>query len=166
MQQPLFLQYLLCQQRHDICGNQAACRANDVAHQSHQNANRHQSAAVGTSQNGSGCGTADVCQRCNTAGEHIQMEDLCQQHQNDAVDGQDHKARQDPCGCIGQLQEACAGGKQCHHGVQQQVGQLGAACHAAHGVTAPIRPDSVMSRTVQVALSRKGIALFRAAPIS
>ena len=61
------------------------------------------------------------------------MEDLCQQHQNDAVDGQDHKACQDPCGCIGQLQEACAGGKQCHHGVQQQVGQLGAACHAAHG---------------------------------
>ena len=34
------------------------------------------------------------------------------------------------------------------------------------GVTAPIRPDSVMSRTVQVALSRKGIAPFRAAPMS
>ena len=34
------------------------------------------------------------------------------------------------------------------------------------GVTAPIRPASVMNSTVQVDLSRKGIALLRDAPMS
>ena len=124
---------VLCQQRHDVGGDQAACSADDVAHQSHQDADGHQSAAVGTGQNGCGGGAADIGQRSHAAGEHVEVEDLGQQHQNDAVDGKDHEAGKDPCGGVGQLQEACAGGQQGHHGVQQQVGQLGAAGHAAHG---------------------------------
>ena len=66
----------LAEDGHCVANTDAAEGADDVAHQSHQNADGDQVAGVSGSQDGSGSGTADVSQGGNTAGEHIQLEDL------------------------------------------------------------------------------------------
>ena len=98
--------------RHGVAHADAAKGTDDIAHQSHQNADGNQGAGVGSGQNGSGSSTADVSQRGNTAGEHVQLEDLGGQQHQDAVDGQDDEAGQDPpChALLQQLGEGGAGG--------------------------------------------------------
>ena len=112
------------QGRHQSGAEHGQRRAHHVAHQSHQDAHRHQGAGVGAGQHRRGGGAADIGQGGNAGGEEVQLQQLADDEHQHGVDGQHDEAGEDPCRRVAQFQQACAGGQQADDRVEQQVGNF------------------------------------------
>ena len=66
----------LAEDGHGVADADTAEGTDNIAHESHENANGNEGAGVGGSQNGGGSGTADVGEGSNAAGEEVKLEEL------------------------------------------------------------------------------------------
>ena len=107
-----------------MCDENTKRRADDVAHQRHQNTDGNERAGVCPRKHRRGCRAANVRKRSDARGEHIELEQTCEEEHKCEVNAEYNEARQNPIRCIAEFEQGCTRGEECNDGVEQDIRHL------------------------------------------